>query len=231
MTTILITGANRGLGLEFVRQCNVAGWRVLACCRNPTHADALKAIAADSDERVSLHRLDVGDLAQIQNLARDLRDEPIDVLLNNAGIYGPQNARFGQTDYRAWADVLAVNVMAPMKTAECFIDNVLRSKRKLIIGMSSLMGSIGETDQGEHYLYRSSKAALNMVIKTLSIDLRKRGVTAVVLHPGWVQTDMGGPNAPLKAPESIRGMLKVINGLTIKDSGKFLSYDGSEVPW
>jgi NAD(P)-dependent dehydrogenase (short-subunit alcohol dehydrogenase family) len=231
MTSILITGANRGLGLEFVRQCNAAGWRVFACCRNPVQADALKAIAADSEERVSLHRLEVGDLAQIESLARDLRDEPIDVLLNNAGIYGPQNARFGQTDYRAWAEVLAVNVMAPMKMAECIIDNVVRSKRKLIIGLSSLMGSIGETDQGEHYLYRSSKAALNMVIKTLSIDLHKRGITAVVLHPGWVQTDMGGPNAPLKAPESIRGMLKVINGLTIKDTGKFFSYDGSEVPW
>jgi NAD(P)-dependent dehydrogenase (short-subunit alcohol dehydrogenase family) len=231
MTSILITGANRGLGLEFVRQCNAAGWRVLACCRNPMQADALKAIAADSNERVSLHRLDVGDLAQIESLARDLRDEPVDVLLNNAGIYGPQNARFGQTDYRAWAEVFAVNVMAPMKMAECFIEQVARSKRKLIASVSSLMGSIGETDQGQHYLYRSSKAALNMVMKTLSNDLRERGITAVVLTPGWVQTDMGGPHAPLQPPESIRGMLKVINGLTIRETGKFFSYDGSEVPW
>jgi NAD(P)-dependent dehydrogenase (short-subunit alcohol dehydrogenase family) len=231
MTSILITGANRGLGLEFVRQCNAAAWRVFACCRNPIQADALKAIAADSNERVSLHRLDVADFAQIESLARDLRDEPIDILLNNAGIYGPQNARFGQTDYRAWTEVFAVNVMAPMKMAECFMDNVIRSERKLIVGLSSLMGSIGETDQGEHYLYRSSKAALNMVIKTLSIDLHARGITAVVLHPGWVQTDMGGPQAPLKPPESIRGMLKVINGLSMKDTGKFFSYDASEVPW
>jgi NAD(P)-dependent dehydrogenase (short-subunit alcohol dehydrogenase family) len=231
MTSILITGANRGLGLEFVRQCNAAGWRVFACCRNPMQADALKAIAADSNELVSLHRLEVSDFTQIENLARDLREEPIDILLNNAGIYGPKNARFGQTDYRAWAEVFAVNVMAPMKMAECFIDHVARSKRKLIVGLSSLMGSIGETNQGQHYLYRSSKAALNMVIKTLALDLRERGVTAVVLHPGWVQTDMGGPQAPLKAPESIRGMLKVINGLSLKVTGKFFSYDGSEIPW
>ncbi len=231
MTSILITGANRGLGLEFVRQCNAARWRVFACSRNPVQADALKAIAADSNEQVSLHRLEVSDFTQIENLARDLRNEPIDILLNNAGIYGPQNARFGQTDYRAWAEVFSVNVMAPMKMAECFIDHVARSQRKLIVGLSSLMGSIGETNQGQHYLYRSSKAALNMVIKTLALDVRDRGVTAVVLHPGWVQTDMGGPQAPLRAPESIRGMLKVINGLSLKETGKFFSYDGSEVAW
>src|SRR6266852_3670459 len=231
MTSILITGANRGLGLEFARQCAAAGWRVFACCRNPDQANSLQALAADSKERVSLHRLDVKDFGQIESLARDLRDEPIDILLNNAGIYGPRQARFGQIDYRVWAEVFAVNVMAPMKMAECFVEHVARSERKLIVGLSSLMGSIGETNQGQHYLYRSSKAALNMVVRTLALDLRDRGITAVVLHPGWVQTDMGGSQAPLKAPESIRGMLKVINGLSLRESGKFFSYDGSEIPW
>jgi NAD(P)-dependent dehydrogenase (short-subunit alcohol dehydrogenase family) len=231
MTSILITGANRGLGLEFVRQCNASGWRVLACCRDPIHADTLKAIAADSNERVSLHRLDVADLNQIEALARDLRDEPIDILLNNAGIYGPQDAKFGHIDYRAWAEVLAVNVLAPMRMAECFVENVARSSRKIIVGLSSQMGSIGDNSYGQHYPYRSSKAALNMVVKCLAIDLRDRGITAVVLHPGWVQTDMGGKNAPLKAPESIRGMLQVINRLGPQDAGKFFSYDGSELPW
>jgi NAD(P)-dependent dehydrogenase (short-subunit alcohol dehydrogenase family) len=231
MTSILITGANRGLGLEFARQCNAAGWRVLACCREPVHADALKAIAADSDERVSLHRLDVADLKQIESLARDLRDESIDILLNNAGIYGPKDSTFGHVDYRAWADVLAVNVLAPMRMAECFVEQVARSKRKLIIGLSSQMGSIGDNNSGQHYPYRSSKAALNMVVKCLAVDLRERGITAVVLHPGWVETDMGGKNAPLKPPDSIRGMLQVINRLGLKDSGKFFSYDGSELPW
>jgi NAD(P)-dependent dehydrogenase (short-subunit alcohol dehydrogenase family) len=231
MTSILITGANRGLGLEFVRQCTAAGWRVLACCREPVQADELKKIAADSNERVSLHRLDVADLRQIESLARDLREESIDILLNNAGIYGPKDATFGHVDYRAWADVLAVNVMAPMRMAECFVEQVARSGRKLIIGLSSQMGSIGDNSSGQHYPYRSSKAALNMVVKCLAVDLRDRGLTAVVLHPGWVETDMGGKNAPLKPPESIRGMLQVINKLGPKDSGKFFSYDGAELPW
>ena len=171
MTSILITGANRGLGLEFVRQCNAAGWRVLACCREPVQADDLKKIAAESNERVSLHRLDVGDLKQIEALGRDLRDESIDILLNNAGIYGPQNSTFGHIDYRAWAEVLAVNVLAPMRIAECLIEQVARSNRKLIIGMSSQMGSIGDNSSGQHYPYRSSKAALNMVVKCLAVDL------------------------------------------------------------
>jgi NAD(P)-dependent dehydrogenase (short-subunit alcohol dehydrogenase family) len=231
MTTILITGANRGLGLEFVRQCGALGWRILACCRIPDRAAELKQLAAASPERVTLHRLDVADRPQIETLAKDLRNEPIDILLNNAGIYTPEGSEFGHIDYDAWAEVFAVNAMGPMKMAECFLENVARSERKLILGMSSQMGSIAETNYGGHYLYRSSKAALNMVVKCLSHDLRDRGITAVVLNPGWVQTDMGGANAPLKPLESIRGMLQVINRLGPKDSGKFFSYDGSEVPW
>jgi NAD(P)-dependent dehydrogenase (short-subunit alcohol dehydrogenase family) len=231
MTHILITGANRGLGLEFTRQCAAAGWRVVACCRRSAEADELKSIAADAKGRVKLHLLNVKDIGHIERLAWDLHDEPIDILINNAGIYGPKEARFGHIDYNAWAEVFAVNVLAPMRMAECFIDHVARSERKLIVNMSSLMGSIGENDAGEHYPYRSSKAALNMATRNLAIDLRDRGVTAVVLHPGWVQTDMGGANALLKPPESIRGMLTVINRLSIKDTGKFFSYDGSEIPW
>src|SRR5947209_4230343 len=121
--------------------------------------------------------------------------------------------------------------MGPMKMAECFVDNVARSERKVIIGMSSQMGSIGDNEYGQHYLYRSSKAALNMVVKCFAVDLRDRGITAVVLHPGWVETDMGGSNAPLKPADSIRGMLQVIGRLGPKDTGKFFSYDGSEISW
>jgi NAD(P)-dependent dehydrogenase (short-subunit alcohol dehydrogenase family) len=231
MASILITGANRGLGLEFVRQCIPQGWRILAACRDPKGAAELQALGAGARGAVSVHRLDVNDFGQIEALARELRGEAIDVLLNNAGIYGPKEAAFGKSDYRAWAEVLAVNTLAPMKMAECFIEQVARSERKVIICMSSLMGSVGRDNEGGHYPYRSSKAALNMVVKNLSIDLRGRGVTAVVLHPGWVKTDMGGPNAPLSTEESIRGMLRVVHRLTMKDSGKFLSHDGSEIPW
>jgi NAD(P)-dependent dehydrogenase (short-subunit alcohol dehydrogenase family) len=231
MTSILITGANRGLGLECVRQTAAAGWRVFACCRNPHEAAALHEVAGGSAGRVSLHALDVKEHAQIERLAAQLRGEAIDILLNNAGIYGPHKMVLGQIDYRSWAEVFAVNTMAPLKMAECFLDNVARSSRKIIACLSSEMGSIAHNTYGRHYLYRSSKAALNMVVKTLALDLKERGITAVVLHPGWVQTDMGGPEATLKPPESIRGLLHVLERLELKDSGKFLSYTGEEIPW
>jgi NAD(P)-dependent dehydrogenase (short-subunit alcohol dehydrogenase family) len=231
MTTTLITGANRGLGLEFVRQYAAAGWRVFACCRHPHQARELREIAAGAGGRVSLHPLDVKDHGQIDRLAAELRHQPLDILLNNAGIYGPNKMVLGHMDYQSWAEVLAVNTMAPLKLTECFVDNVAQSDRKIIACVSSEMGSIARSRSGRHYLYRSSKAALNMVVKCLDTDLKERHIIAVVLNPGWVQTDMGGPDATLTPAESIRGMVRVIAGLKEGDSGKFLSYDGSEIPW
>ena len=231
MPSVLITGANRGLGLEFACQYTAAGWRVFACCRNPAGAAELQAAAQGSDGRTTVHALEVADHARIAALAEELRDEPIDVLLNNAGIYGPNNMQFSHIDYAAWANVFAVNVLAPMRMIECFIEHVARSDKKRIINISSLMGSIARDTSGKHYLYRSSKAALNMVVKSLAFDLRDRGVVVVSLHPGWVRTDMGGPDADLAPAESVRGMVQVIDWLGAWDSGKFLSYDGSELPW
>jgi NAD(P)-dependent dehydrogenase (short-subunit alcohol dehydrogenase family) len=173
----------------------------------------------------------VADHGQIDALANELRDKPIDLLLNNAGIYEPHQTQLGKIDYAAWANVLAVNVLAPTRMVECFVDNVARSNRKQIACLSSQMGSIAGNLSGAHYLYRSSKAALNMVVKSLSIDLRDRGVTVVTLDPGWVRTDMGGPEAELEPAESIRGMIRVLEGLSIADSGKYLSYNGAELPW
>jgi NAD(P)-dependent dehydrogenase (short-subunit alcohol dehydrogenase family) len=230
MPTILVTGANRGLGLEFIRQYRDAGWRVYACCRSPKEAGELQALAAASSGRVTLHALEVTDHPRIESLAKELRDVALDVLLNNAGIYGPKNGGVGHIDYRAWAEVFAVNTMGPMKMAECFLEHVAKSERKVIAGVSSQMASIAQNGGG-HYPYRSSKAALNMVMRGLAADLRPRGIIAVPLDPGWVQTDMGGSSAPMQPPESIRGLRKVIDGLRLEDSGKFLRYDGSEVPW
>lgn len=229
MSSILITGANRGLGLEFVRQYAADGWRVLACSRHPD-AEALRTLAAGAGGRVSLHRLDVKDLSQIDRLRQEI-DEPLDILLNNAGLYGPSKAVFGKIDYPTWAEVLAVNTLAPLKMAECFADNVERSGRKIIASISSAMGSIADNTEGRHYLYRSSKAALNMVVKSLAVDLQPRGIVAVTLCPGWVRTDMGGADAPLSPEESIRGLRQVLSGLRLQDSGKFLSFNGSEIPW
>ncbi len=231
MSTVLITGANRGLGLEFARQYAGAGWRTFACCRTPAGATELTALASAHPDLVSVHALDVQDHAQIDALARNLRDQPIDLLLNNAGIYGPNRMVLGRIDYRAWAEVFAVNTMAPLKMAESFVDNVARSERKIIASISSLMGSVGPNTVGRHYLYRSSKAALNAVVRSLAIDLKDQGIIAVVLHPGWVQTSMGGASADLTPEESVRELRRTLDHLRPDDSGKFLNLDGTELPW
>ncbi len=231
MPSVLITGANRGLGLEFARQYGAAGWRVLACCRKPETAADLRALAHASDGRTTVHPLDVAEAGHVAALADELKYQPIDLLLNNAGVYGPNKMIFGRLDYATWAEVFAVNVLGPTRMIERFIDHVAQSEQKKIVCLSSLMGSITRNTSGRHYLYRSTKAALNMVVRSLAIDLRDRGVTLVALHPGWVRTDMGGPDADLAPEESVRGMVRVIDGLGGWDSGKFLSYDGSEVPW
>src|SRR5262245_56234977 len=198
MPAVLLTGANRGLGLELARQYARRGWRVFACCRTPNDAIELRQLASASGGLVRLFALDVRDHDRTAELARELAGEAIDVLLANAGVYGPSKMTLGQIDYAAWAEVMAVNVFAPARLAECFVDHVAQSDKKTIACVSSYMGSIAGNTSGRHYLYRSSKAALNAVVKTLAIDLRERGVTVVTLHPGWVKTDMGGPEADLE---------------------------------
>ncbi len=231
MPCVLITGANRGLGLELSRQYSALGWRVLACCRDPQAATDLNDVIRHSGGLGEVLALDVKDHLQIQELADRLREESIDVLFNNAGIYGPSKMFFGKIDYRAWAETFAVNTMAPLKLAECFIEQVSRSQRRVIACMSSSQGSISSNTTGRHYLYRSSKAALNAVVKSLSIDLRGQGITVVALHPGWVRTDMGGELADLDPAESVRGLIHVLDLLTPDHSGRFLNYDGSEISW
>ena len=232
MSSVLITGANRGLGLEFAKQYSDDGWRVFACCRHPDRAKELNDLARASDGRLSLHPLDVSLEPSISALAEALQGESIDILLNNAGIYGDENHDdFGKIDYERWVETFRVNVMGAMRVTETFVGNVASSEKKVLAFMSSLMGSISDNGSGGSYLYRSSKAALNAIVKSLSIDLKGRGVKTVVLHPGWVKTEMGGENAPLLPPESVAGMRRVLDGLEAKDSGSFLSYEGAELPW
>ena len=227
MSTSLITGANRGIGLEFTRSFAKDGWRVHACCRHPDKAKELQALQSDA---VSVHRLDVTDGLKVASLARELAEEPIDLLLNNAGVYGPRTG-LGEVDYDEWLSVFAVNTLAPLRLAERFVEHVARSERKLIVNISSRMGSNADNSGGGAYIYRSSKAALNAVSKSLSLDLAERGITVVVLHPGWVQTDMGGESAQITARESVAGLRKVIHRLTTAESGRFFAYDGTEIPW
>src|SRR5450631_4143990 len=232
MKTTLITGANRGIGLEFSRQYAADGWRVLACSRYPEKSDALNKLAAQYPELIQMHALDVADHVQIERLAQVLEDESIDLLINNAGIYPDSDkSGFGHTDYAEWVQAFRTNTMAPLKMAETFATQITRSQQKTIVTITSKMGSIADNSGGGSYLYRSSKAALNMVVKSLAIDLKPFGIIAVVFHPGWVKTDMGGANALISAEQSVSGMRQVIDGLAIADSGKFFGYDGQVIPW
>ncbi|MEQ1673553.1 MAG: SDR family oxidoreductase [Candidatus Nitrotoga sp.] len=237
MKTVLITGANRGIGLEFARQYAADGWTVLACCRTPGQSDALNKLARQFPDLVKIYGLDIADHEQIEELTRVLSSQSavingIDLLINNAGIYPDSyQGSFGHTDYEMWMKSLRVNTMAPLKMAEAFVTRVERSQLKTIVTIGTKMGSIADNSSGGSYLYRTSKAAVNMVVKNLSIDLKPRGIIAVVLHPGWVKTDLGGANALISAEQSVSGMRKVISRLSPADSGKFLTYDGKDIPW
>ena len=226
MPDLLITGANRGIGLEFVRSFAADGWAVHACCRRPDKAKQLNAV----EGAVIRNKLDVTDGLQVASLARAMIDTPLDILINNAGVYG-ERVGFGETDYDAWLDVFKVNALAPMRMVERFVDHVEKSERKLIVNISSRMGSIADNMRGGSHVYRSSKAALNMITKGLANDLAPRGITVVSFHPGWVQTDMGGENALISTTESVAAMRKAIERITPEDTGSFFNYDGSPLPW
>ena len=227
MPSVLITGANRGLGLEFTRQYAADGWRVFAACRDPAGAKDLAAVEGD----VSAETLDVDDGPQVAALAKKLSGQPIDVLINNAGIYGPKDLTRDTIDYDAWGQVFRTNAMSPLAVSAAFAANVAQGGQKKIITLSSIMGSIAENDSSGDFIYRSSKAAVNAVMKSLAGDLKSEGITVTVVHPGWVLTDMGGPEAAIDATESVTGMRAVIAGLKESDSGRFLNYDGTEIPW
>jgi NAD(P)-dependent dehydrogenase (short-subunit alcohol dehydrogenase family) len=231
MSTILITGTNRGLGLEFVRQYAKDSWQVHACCREPDKARELRQLASQY-KNISVHDLDVADHKEIEALGKTLGDTPIDIVLNNAGVYaGNSDESFGSLNYQAWNHAFRINTMAAAKMAEVFAEQVTHSDNRLIAALSSLMGSMADNGSGGSYLYRSSKAALNAVMVSLARDLKTRRIGTLVLHPGWVKTDMGGPNAEITTEVSVRGMRKVMEQFTLKDSGRFIAYDGKELPW
>ncbi len=231
MPNLLITGTNRGLGLEFTKQYAEAGWRVFACCRNPDTAEKLLELTAKHSSLISLYALDIRDFNQIDKLAESF-SQPIDILINNAGIYpASPNGKLANSDYDKWLEAFRINSLAPFKMAQAFAGQIEKGQIKKIINLTSKMGSIDDNTSGGSYLYRSSKTALNMIIKSLSFELASKGISTIVLHPGWVQTDMGGPNGLINAQQSVSGMRKVIDKLTLADSGKFFAYDGKVIPW
>ncbi len=231
MPTLLITGANRGIGLELCKQFLNLGWQVHAACRDPNNATRLSVLADKHPELLTVHTLDVSNTEQITALKTDIGDTPIDVLLNNAGVYGGESAEFGNSNTEVWLDTFNINVISPMKIMEAFVDNVANSEQKIIASMSSKMGSIADNTSGGSYAYRSTKTALNTVMVSAAHDLKPKGITALMLHPGWVRTDMGGPNGELSVEESATSLRKTLTNASIKDTGKFFEIDGSIIPW
>ncbi len=228
--TIMITGANRGIGLELSEQFAADGWAVLACCRNPVEAEALQALAGQYSA-IEIHRLEMTDYARMTALSEQLGGRAIDVLLSNAGIYGPRGHGFGEVDATEWRQVLEVNSIAPMMLVQAFVEQVAASQRKLVAVVSSKMGSITDNGSGGSYIYRSSKTTVNQVVKCLSIDLAPRNISVLTLHPGWVQTDMGGANAEISVAESAGGLKRILQSAGLAQSGQFLEYDGNLISW
>ena len=231
MANYLITGANRGLGLELTRQLVARGDTVIACCREPLKADALKAI---DGERLSVYALDVSDPKAIASLPGQLAVDgvAVDVLINNAGLAAADEA-FGEFDAATMANVLRINAVAPMLVTQALTPLLEKSAAQAkVVYITSGLGSIAQAEGLVFGLsYGMSKAALNMGGKKLAAELTGRGIASVLLHPGWVQTDMGGTSAPLQAPESIRGMLAVIDKLTVADGLRYVTYEGKPLPW
>jgi NAD(P)-dependent dehydrogenase (short-subunit alcohol dehydrogenase family) len=222
--TVLITGANRGLGLEFAKQYSQDGWEVIGTARKPDAATELNAL------EVRVMQLDVADPGSIERLAKKLQEQPIDLLINNAGIF-PRVDTLAEVDFDDVTRTLEVNTVGPMRVTRALLDNLRAGKAKQIVSITSGLGSIANNQSGRYYGYRESKAALNMFTRSIAAELRDDGFICIVMNPGWVQTDMGGPQAPLEAPESIRGMRAVIDKLTRADTGTFWQHDGTQLPW
>jgi len=231
MASVLITGANRGLGFEFARQYSAEGWGVYAASRNPAAAEQLRGLAQQAPDRFTLVAMDVTDAESIRTAARQLRHTAIDVLINNAGISGAGGQVTGKVDYESWARVLDVNMMGPLRVTEAFVDQLARSERRLVVTITSGMGSLSDNTSGGSIAYRSSKAGVNMVMRSAALDLAPRGISCVVVNPGWVKTDMGGPGARLTAQQSVAALRRLIETFGPAHSGKFYNYDGREYPW
>ena len=231
MKSILITGANRGLGFEFVKQLTVRENHIFATCRDPNHAGELKAWG-NKHSNVSIHQLDVTDDDSIQSLAAELGGRPLDWLINNAGISGEEGVTVGNIERNNFLEVINTNCLGPLNVSELLLPQLRLSQDKLIVCVSSKMGSISSNERGRSYAYRTSKAALNCAMRSFAIDVADLGIQVMLLHPGWVKTDMGGENAPLTSEESVKSMLQVIEK-NKKDSQAevLLSYDGSVIHW
>lgn len=228
MPTVMITGANRGIGFELARQYADDGWTVVATCRNIISPGPIATIAGD----VRVYSLDVAEFRQVDRLAEELGDIKLDLLINNAGVYGDRNYSHQGIDYGDWDKSFRVNTMAPLKVASTFLPRVAAGGGGMIATVSSVLSSIAESSPNSaSYAYRTSKAAVNMAMHVFAEEVRNLNVAVILLHPGWVQTDMGGPNAAIDAATSAKGIRRVLADAGMAESGRLFAYDGREIPW
>ena len=226
-STFLITGASRGIGLEFVKQINARGGKIIAAVRDPAKAERELKAAAPS---ITLVQLDVSDPGSIESLGERIRGRSVDILINNAGVSSPAKTLDSLTAAEM-ARVFQINSFAPILVTKACLANLRAGSRKTVVQITSILASIQNNTGGSTYAYRGSKAALNQLNKSLSNELASAGFTCVAIHPGWVKTDMGGPDAHLTPRQSVEAMLKTIEGLSAQDTGRFLNYDGATLPW
>ena len=236
MPRILITGASRGLGLEHAKQYLAKGWEVIATARNPESSAGLKALASHAAGRLRQVQMDVTDHARVEAVAEEFASQSLDILLNNAGTYGPKSAFEGMhyqslesMDYDLWREMHELNVMAAFKVAVCFKPHLEAAAHPLLVNMSSDMGSIGNNSIGQAYAYRSSKAALNMLTRGMAIEWQN--LTVIAMAPGWCRTDLGGPEAPVNPVESVRLQQELFESLEFSRSGEFINRIGEKVNW
>ena len=228
MSTVFITGANRGLGLEFVKEFTEKNYKVIATCRDLNSSSDLSNLAK-SHLTIQMHQLDVSNTKNIQDLSNHLKNEPIDILINNAGIY--RSGSFSSVNKDSWVESFVTNTIGPYEVIENFLPNVLQGLEKKIVSITSKMGSIDDNTSGGSYIYRSSKTALNSMMKSLTQDLKIHDISTVTLHPGWVRTDMGGPGGWIDVKESVSGMINQISNLSLQNTGRYIDYAGKPIKW
>jgi NAD(P)-dependent dehydrogenase (short-subunit alcohol dehydrogenase family) len=225
----VITGAGRGIGFELTRQALMAGHRVSALVRSPAKAAGVTDLATKFSQTLKIYPVDVLSDSSVTTFVHDLAGEGVDVLINNAGAYLDSDSGFENLDLKKAEETFAINTVGPMRMTRALLPNLKKGHSPKVVNITSLMGSIEDNGSGGSYAYRMSKTALNMFTKTFSNDYS--GITAFVIHPGWVKTDMGGAGAPTSPEESAQGIHKVIDGATKKSSGHFYDFEGEELPW
>ncbi len=234
--TVLVTGANRGLGLEYCRQLAASGWRVLAGTREPDRATELQLLARTNSDQIRILRLDVGDEAEIQALAEELRGQPLDMLINNAGTFGPEGSPEGMRyqslanmDYGIWRNILEVNLLAPFRLTVALAPSLRLASRPVVVMLSSDLGSIANNRLGHSHAYRTSKAGLNMLTKGIANEWRD--LITVAMAPGWCKTELGGEEAEIDPADSVRAQLQTFAALTADHNGRFIDRFGAPVAW